>query len=209
MWLFSFILIPVLYFIDFFEIQKDRSKSYLHFSIGLLLGIFYSVLIMLLFSPREYTIAKFSAIFLRHWILFILPLLILFALHIFSLKPFIQKTQNAIESFVGFYSIFIPFYVLNYFKNYTFFSLFILPLLFALTLFGLSYSLPRLVSLIQEEAAFLTICIASLFIIVSLIAASLILSFWVIGFSTLVLVLSFLLFSGAMFGLWFLNKTYV
>ena len=145
---------------------------------------------------------------MRHWILFILPLLILFALHIFSLKPFIQKTQNAIDSFVGLYSIFIPFYVLNYFKNYTFFSLFILPLLFALTLFGLSYSLPRLISFILEKAAFLDIFIASLFTIFSLIAASFILSFWVIGFSTFSLMLSFLLFSGVMLGLWFLNKKF-
>ncbi|HBG37320.1 MAG TPA: hypothetical protein DDW88_09685, partial [Treponema sp.] len=133
--MFSFILIPVLYFIDFFKIQKENKKSYLRYFIGLLLAIGYSVLIMLIYSPREYTPANFWYLSYRNLLLFVLPLVIVFILYfLVSVKSFFEKLQSAADFFAGFYTIFIPFYVLTYFAIQTFFSLIVFPVLFTTSL---------------------------------------------------------------------------
>lgn len=208
MWLFSFFLIPILYVFNFFK-TRIMVKSYLHFGIGLLLGIFYSILTMLLHSPREYVTVKLSAIFISNWILFVLPLVILLGLTLLiSAKPFLQRLLLAVDICAGFYTIFIPFYILTYFNSYTLFSLFFLPVLFALTLFGISYALSSLVSLITMQSDFLHFFVAILFIIFSLIAASFVYSFWILGFGFFILALSIVFFFAGMIGLFCLYNTF-
>lgn len=207
MWIFSLLIIPVLYFIDIFQTNTQKSKSYVRYGISFLLAIIYSIFIMLVYSPREYIPVKLSYIFLMQLLIFVLPLLILFCLFVFiSIKPKFHTMYSAIDFFTGFYTVFIPFYVLSYFKTYTFFSLFIIPFLFAATLFALSYSLSSLLFAIENRLEIFTIIISSFFLIISLIAACLIYSFWILGFSTFILILSVLAFIAFIIGLYFWKK---
>jgi len=193
MWLFSFLLIPLLFGFDFF--QTENQKSYLRYFIGLLLAIGYSILIMLIYSPREYTPANFWYLSYRNLLLFVLPLVMVFILYLLvSVKYFFEKLQSAVDFFAGFYTIFIPFYVLSYFATQTFFSLFVFPILFTASLFLLSYSLSAFIKLINTRGRLLSFILVAFFILIALGLPSLLLALWVIGVSALLLAVFVLLY---------------
>lgn len=195
MWLFSFFLIPILFSFDFFQPEKENQKSYLRYFIGLLLAIGYSILIMLIYSPREYTPANFWYLSYRNLLLFVLPLVIVFILYLLvSVKYFFEKLQSAVDFFAGFYTIFIPFYVLSYFATQTFFSLFVFPILFTASLFLLSYSLSAFIKLINTRGSLLSFILTAFFILIALVLPSLLLALWVIGVSALLLAVFVLLY---------------
>ncbi len=193
MWLFSFLLIPLLFGFDFF--QTENQKSYLRYFIGLLLAIGYSILIMLIYSPREYTPANFWYLSYRNLLLFVLPLVMVFILYLLvSVKYFFEKLQSAVDFFAGFYTIFIPFYVLSYFATQTFFSLFVFPILFTASLFLLSYSLSAFIKLINTRGRLLSFILVAFFILIALGLPSLLLALWTLGISTILLSIFVLLY---------------
>ncbi|HPY53247.1 MAG TPA: hypothetical protein PK505_04560 [Treponemataceae bacterium] len=193
MWLFSFLLIPLLFGFDFF--QTENQKSYLRYFIGLLLAIGYSILIMLIYSPREYTPANFWYLSYRNLLLFVLPLVMVFILYLLvSVKYFFEKLQSAVDFFAGFYTIFIPFYVLSYFATQTFFSLFVFPILFTASLFLLSYSLSAFIKLINTRGSLLSFILTAFFILIALVLPSLLLALWTLGISTILLSIFVLLY---------------
>ncbi len=207
MWLFSFFLIPILFSFDFFQPEKENKKSYLRYFIGLLLAIGYSVLIMLIYSPREYTPANFWYLSYRNLLLFVLPLVIVFILYfLVSVKSFFEKLQSAADFFAGFYTIFIPFYVLTYFAIQTFFSLIVFPVLFTTSLFLLSYSLSTFIELINTRGSLLSFIFTAFFILIALVLPSLLLALWTLGISTILLSIFVLLYLASAGVLIFLYK---
>jgi len=205
MWLFSFFLIPILFSFDFFQPEKENKKSYLRYFIGLLLAIGYSILIMLIYSPREYTPANFWYLSYRNLLLFVLPLVIVFILYfLVSVKSFFEKLQSAAD-FAGFYTIFIPFYVLSYFATQTF-SLFVFPILFTTSLFLLSYSLSTFIELINTRGSLLSFIFTAFFILIALVLPSFLLALWTLGISTILLSIFVLLYLASAGVLIFLYK---
>src|SRR5690554_251304 len=150
---------------------------------------------MLIYSPREYTPANFWYLSYRNLLLFVLPLVIVFILYLLvSVKYFFEKLQSAVDFFAGFYTIFIPFYVLSYFATQTFFSLFVFPILFTASLFLLSYSLSAFIKLINTRGSLLSFILTAFFILIALGLPSLLLALWVIGVSALLLAVFVLLY---------------
>ncbi|MDI9386352.1 MAG: hypothetical protein QM387_02055 [Spirochaetota bacterium] len=122
------------------------------------------------------------------------------------MKSFFEKLQSAADLFAGFYTIFIPFYVLSYFDIQTFFSLIVFPVLFTTSLFLLSYSLSTFIELINTRGSLLSFIFTAFFILIALVLPSFLLALWTLGISTILLSIFVLLYLASAGVLIFLYK---
>ena len=199
MWIFSIFLLPISFLIQnsikrSSAVNVDKSSSFV-FILGLVFGAFYSTAAMLLFSTNPYVQFNLPLVFFQKLIFLTIPpfAVLYLLLFIFSKNPLSDKTLLFTDLLYGFYSIYLPFTILSYNKVYSFYPLFIEPLVFLLMLTAVKISTGLLVKGIIKKIHPVFYAVFSLFLMLSLCFPPLMQTLFVLGYPWFSL---FLLFCG-------------
>lgn len=198
MWIFSIFLLPISFLLQN-ALQKGSiadaaPSSSFAFILGIIFGTFYSVAAMLLFSINPYIQYNISIIFFQKLIFLTIPpfVLIYVLFLIFSKNSLSDKTLLFTDTLYGFYSVYLPFTILSYNKVYSFYPLFIEPLVFLLMLTAVKISVKLIVKGFSVKIHPVFYVVFALLLILSICFPPLMQTLYILGYSWFYL---FLLFS--------------
>lgn len=197
MWLFCISLLPICFLLS--RILSSNSGAYPHtgsafsFVLGIVLGAFYCVAAMLIFTVNPYIQYNVLITFAKN-ILFLTvpPCSILFLLLIvFSKNSFSNKVLLFPSLLYGFYSVYVPFTILSYNKVYSFYPLFAEPIVFLLMITAIKIAISLFIAGSAKKMHPLFYVLNALLVLLSLIFPPLMNTFYVLGFSWLYMLLVF------------------
>lgn len=172
MYLFLILCMPISFYIYVLLDKKDsKFQKGFFYLIGLILASIH--LVFDFFLNSSYSNAVFNV--RNNYISFLLnpvliPVLICsFILLLFAKDKIIFKLSNLPSLIIGYFSLFVPFYVITRNQNFDLFLLLLLPLIFVWLVFYFDCAMSLIIKLILKEYKKLTILFVILCILVAII----------------------------------------
>lgn len=199
MWLFCLFLLPLTFILkNTMSVclqTNDKKGSGFVFLLGLIIGSFYSIAIMLLFSDNPYIRDSLTHVFIQQMIFITLPpvILIFLIIILLSKNSFSVKAMLFPDMLTGFYSVYLPFIILSYNKVFTFYSLFAFPIIILIMIITIENSIMALINGPSKSMHPVLYVLASVFLLTALCIPSLLQTFWLLGVPLLYSILVFTL----------------